>query len=111
MWFTRDAPGEEDAIPATFNPSAGTFRATSVDGTTWTVDEARDFPWDMSAPGEELGLLTGVDVALRGAERVLFYVGMGTQQIPKGAAIPVQTSFNKAGFVPGTFGLGVALPE
>ena len=108
MWFTKDAPGEEDAIPSTFNPSAGTFRATSADGTSWTVDTTRDFVWDGSEPGEDLGLLTGVDVALKEEQRILFYVGMGTMAVPPGFFIPVQTSFDVAGFVSGTFGLGLA---
>ena len=109
MWFARDAEGEEDAVPSTFNPSLGTFRATSQDGSTWTVDESRDFVWDGTEAGEDLGLLTGVDVAQRGRERVLFYVGMGTHQVPDGHFIPVQTSHNSDGFVPGVFGLGLAM--
>ncbi|MBL4635951.1 MAG: hypothetical protein JKY56_18970 [Kofleriaceae bacterium] len=108
MWMTRKAQGDDDGIPATFNPTLGSFRAVSEDGSSWTVESQRDFTWDNQAGGEQLGLLTGVDVALRGLERVLFYVGMGTDSVPPGFFIPVQQSFDKAGFVPGTFGLGMA---
>lgn len=108
MWMTKKAMGDGDGIPSTFNPTLGTVRAVSEDGSTWITDSERDFVWDESVSGEELGLLTGIDVAMRGAERVLFYVGMGTDSIPSGFFIPVQTSFDPAGFVPGTFGLGLA---
>lgn len=107
MWLTSDAAGETAAQPAAFNNMAGVWRATSPDAITWQVDfaGARDLAWDAAAPGEPLGLLTGADVAIRGDERVIAYVGFDDLQVPDGFFLPDHTS---QGFRAGVMTLDLA---
>ena len=109
MWFRRDTTEEQNMIPADFNGLFGAWRATSPDGVSWTVDATRDFFWDGDQTGEELGLLTGVDVSQGNGETRLYYVGMTTTDVPSNDVfVPVHTWYDPAGFVNATFGLGYA---
>lgn len=107
LWLTSDAAGENDAQPIEFNNSMGAWHATSADGAAWTIDYggARDLTWTATEPGEPLGLLTGADVAGRGADRLMLYVGFDDQQVPSGFFLPDRT---ETGFRPGVMALGVA---
>lgn len=86
---------------------AGVWRATSSDAVTWSIDFAgtRDLTWDMTAPGEPLGLLTGVDVAIKDDARVMAYVGFDDQDVPAGYFLPEQGS---PGFGSGVMALDLA---
>lgn len=91
MWMTHDAGGENAAQPVVFNNSPGFHHATSEDGISWSFDPAmRDLAWDAAAPGEAMGLLTGADVAARGRERRMLYVGFHDQDVPAGFLLPVR---------------------
>jgi hypothetical protein len=107
MWATSDAAGETAAQPVVFNNMAGVWHATSHDGAAWQIDYqgARDLTWDPSAPGEHLGLLTGADVAQRGDERRMVYVGFDDRNVPPGFFVPIRSS---PGFMSGVFALNVA---
>jgi hypothetical protein len=107
MWATSDAAGEHDAQPVVFNNMAGVWHATSADGVAWRIDytAARDLTWDVNAPGEHLGLLTGADVAVRGDERRMVYVGFDDRNVPPGLFVPIRVP---PGFMPGVFALNVA---
>ena len=107
MWATSDAAGEDDAQPVVFNNMAGVWHATSADAASWQIDYggARDLAWDPSAPGEHLGLLTGADVAVRGDERRMVYVGFDDRNVPPGLFVPIRT---EPRFMPGVFALNVA---
>lgn len=107
MWVTSDAAGETDAQPVVFNNMAGVWHATSRDGASWQIDYqgARDLAWAPRVPGEHLGLLTGADVAARGDERRMVYVGFDDRNVPPGLFVPIRTA---PGFMAGVFALDVA---
>ena len=88
MWLRADADGEANAQPIVFNNMVGVWHATSQDGVTWSVDYggARDLAWNSTTPddGEHLGLLTGADVAAKGASRYMVYSGFDNQNVPPG---------------------------
>ncbi len=108
MWLTNDLQAELESQPVDFNNAHGFTRAVSDDGVAWAVDydAGRDLVWDPAAPGEALGLLTGVDVAARGGERLMLYVGFDDQDVPPGFVLPVRGDPDAV--VPGVFALDVA---
>ena len=99
--------GRHERAAVVFNNMAGVWRATSSDAVTWSIDFAgtRDLTWDMTAPGEPLGLLTGVDVAIKDDARVMAYVGFDDQDVPAGYFLPEQGS---PGFGSGVMALDLA---
>lgn len=107
LWLTSDLSGENDDQPIEFNNMVGVFHATSADGVAWQVDYtgARDLTWNPAAPGQPLGLLTGADVAARGEQRLMLYVGFDDQSIPPDFYLPDRTA---QGFRPGVMALEVA---
>ncbi|MEZ4399452.1 MAG: hypothetical protein R3B06_05515 [Kofleriaceae bacterium] len=107
LWLTSDAAGETDVQPAAFNNTMGAWHATSADGATWSIDfdGARDLAWAPGEPGEPLGMLTGVDVAAHGDDRLMLYVGFDDQAVPPDFYLPDRTP---TGFRPGVMALGVA---
>jgi hypothetical protein len=110
MWLTSDEAGEHDVQPVDFNNTMGVWHATSDDGATWLVNYAapRDLSWTKTALGEPLGMLTGSDVAARGSQRLMLYVGFDDQQVPPDFYLPDRTP---TGFRPGVMALGVATRE
>lgn len=111
MWLTSDAAGDHDDQPVVFNNSAGFWHATSLDGESWSVSFTgqRDLEWNAAAPakGEQLGLLTGADVAQKGNGRFLVYVGFDNNaaDVPDGFALPDRS---QQGFEPGVMALDLA---
>lgn len=108
LWLTSDSPPtENDDQPVEFNNMVGVWRATSTDGSTWSINYsfARDFVWDASAPGEHLGLLTGADIAAVGGGRYMVYVGFDDQNVPTGSFLPDRTA---TGYRPGVMTLNLA---
>ncbi len=107
LWLTSDLAGENDNQPIEFNNMVGVFRASSADGVAWQLDYsgARDLTWNPGAPGQPLGLLTGADVAARGDQRMMLYVGFDDQSIPPDFYLPDRTAL---GFRPGVMALEVA---
>jgi len=107
LWLTSDGAGENDNQPIEFNNMVGVFRATSSDGQAWQVDYtgARDLTWNPLAPGQPLGLLTGADVAARGDQRLMLYVGFDDHDIPTDFYLPDRTA---VGYRPGVMALEVA---
>ena len=92
-----------------FNNASGFYRATSVDGISWTPDwDAPDLAWDSSAPGEALGLLTGADATVHGDGRTLVYVGFDEQDVPEGFYAPVQSWYDPAGYASVITALNIA---
>ncbi len=109
LWMTSDTDGASDDQPVAFNNASGFFRATSPDGADWSVDlDAPDLSWDADAPGEDLGLLTGADAAVTPEGRVLAYVGFTAEDVPAGFYLPVQTSYDPAGYAAGMTALNLA---
>jgi hypothetical protein len=108
MWLTNDREEDVAAQPVDFNNAGGFYRAVSEDGIEWTVDyeQPRDLVWDEEAPGEALGLLTGADVAARGDQRLMLYVGFDEQNVPPGFLLPVRGEPDMV--IPGVFALDVA---
>ena len=90
MWLHSDLTGEDSAQPVQFNNMAGVWHATSNDGSTWTIQysSVRDLAWMQSETSEDLGLLTGADVAANGDGRYLVYVGFTDQNVPNGFLLP-----------------------
>lgn len=109
MWLRADADGEANAQPIVFNNMVGVWHATSPDGVTWSVDYAgaRDLAWNSTTPddGEHLGLLTGADVAAKGASRYMVYSGFDNQNVPPGFVLPDRS---QQGYEPGVITLNVA---
>ena len=107
MWLTSDAAGETNTQPVAFNNMAGVWHATSADGATWSVNYAgaRDLSWSSAVMGEHWGLLTGADVAIKGNERRMVYVGFEDRNAPAGLYLPVRAA---PWFWPGVFDLNVA---
>lgn len=108
MWLTSDAAGEVDYQPVLFNNMAGVWRATSTDGVSWSINYggARDLSWNPAVLGEHWGLLTGADVAIKGDERRMVYVGFEDRNVPPGLYVPLRTV--PPSFWPGVFDLNVA---
>ncbi len=79
------------------------MHATSADGASWSVNYsgARDLTWSAASPGEHWGLLTGADVAIKGDERRMVYVGFDDVNVPPGLYVPTRAA-------PGVFDLNVA---
>lgn len=98
MAFTLDSDDERRAMPSTFNPSMGTWMATSADLMTWNIDYSagRDFYWQPEADNEELGLLTGASLITVGDEQRLFYTGWGSRGVPDGFVVPVHSGTEPA---------------
>ncbi|MGE3767847.1 MAG: hypothetical protein AB7L94_36670 [Kofleriaceae bacterium] len=108
MWLKSDAAADVMDQPVDFNNMAGVYKAESTDGLSWTVNYnfARDLTWMPDEPGEGLGLLTGVDVAMNGNGRLMLYVGFDDQNVPNGFVLPRRAP--ATGTVPGVFALNVA---
>jgi len=93
MWLRSDAAADVAAQPIDFNNMAGVYKAESTDGENWNVNYAfnRDLAWapmDPNGGGEDLGLLTGADVAMNGNGRLMLYVGFDDDNVPAGFALP-----------------------
>ncbi len=109
LWLTSDLPGENDNQPVEFNNMVGVFHADSDDGITWHVfySGARDLAWSEAtpAPGEQLGLLTGADVAQNSSGRLMLYMGFDDQDVPPGFFLPDRTP---QGFRSGVMTMNIA---
>ncbi|MBV8758117.1 MAG: hypothetical protein JO257_12600 [Deltaproteobacteria bacterium] len=107
LWQTADQAHDTDAQPIVFNNMAGVWHATSMDGTTWSINYngTRDLAWMQSAPGEHLGLLTGVDVAAMGRARYMMYGAFDDQNVPSGFFLPDRS---QQGYEPGVMTLDLA---
>ena len=111
MWLKSDADADVAGQPVAFNNMAGVYKAESMDGLTWSVNYLfnRDFAWMQVEPGEGLGLLTGVDVAMNGNGRLMLYVGFDDQNVPNGFALPLRSPpAAPNSTTPGVFTLNVA---
>ncbi|HEY1557614.1 MAG TPA: hypothetical protein VGF94_22430 [Kofleriaceae bacterium] len=105
MWLHSDATGDDTAQPVQFNNMAGVWHATSNDGAVWSIQYSgtRDLEWMQSEASEDLGLLTGADVAAKGNARYLVYVGFTDQNVPGGFVLPTAS-----GTTPGVTALSLA---
>ena len=94
MWLHSDLAGEDSAQPVQFNNMAGMWHATSNDGAQWTIQygSVRDLVWAQTYSSEDLGLLTGADVAAKDDGRYMVYVGFTDQNVPTGFVLPTATS-------------------
>lgn len=109
LWMTSDLDGASDDQPVVFNNASGFYRATSADGQDWAPDlEEADLSWDADAPGEDLGLLTGADATVTPEGRLLVYVGFTAEDVPAGFYLPVQSSYDEAGYAAGMTALNLA---
>ena len=109
MWLRSDGATDVNNQPVSFNNMAGVYKADSTDGLNWNVNFAfsRDLTWaptDPNGGGEDLGLLTGADVAMNGNGRLMLYVGFDDDSVPSGFALPLRAG----GTTPGVFTLNVA---
>jgi len=111
MWLRSDSATDVMNQPVDFNNMAGVYKADSTDGINWNVNFAfnRDFAWaptDPNSGGEDLGLLTGADVAMNGNGRLMLYVGFDDDNVPSGFALPNRAP--QTGARAGVFTLNVA---
>jgi hypothetical protein len=94
LWLTSESPAtENDNQPTELDNSSGLFRATSTNGTTWTINYqfARDFVWDETASGEGLGMRAGADIAIKSTGRYMVYTGYDDQGVPGGSMLPTRS--------------------
>lgn len=109
LWMTSDLEGATDAQPVSFNNASGFYRATSADGVAWEVDlDSQELSWEASAPGEDMGLLTGADATVTPDGRLLAYVGFTAEDVPEGFLLPVRSSYDPAGYAAGMTVLNLA---
>jgi len=102
LWMTSDPSGAAADQDVVLNNALGFYRATSDDGLRWHPDfQTPTLAWDPDAPGEDLGLLTGADVAFHAGQQRLAYVGFTAVDVPAGFYLPVQTWYDAAGYAPG----------
>jgi len=109
LWQTSDLAAENDNQPIEFNNMVGVWHAESDDALQWNIfySGPRDLAWSQTspAPGEQLGLLTGADVAQNSTGRLMLYVGFDDQNVPPNFFLPDRTP---TGFRPGVMTLNVA---
>jgi hypothetical protein len=94
LWLTNEMSAtENDNQTVESNNSSGLWRATSTNGTSWTINYAfaRDFLWDGAADGEGLGMRAGADIAIKGTGRYMLYTGFDDQNVPNGSTLPTRT--------------------
>lgn len=93
LWLTNDGSSELSSQSVDLDNTAGVWRATSSDATSWTVNYngTRDFAWDAAASGEHLGLRSGIEVARKNNGRYMVYVGFDDQSVPVGSTLPSRT--------------------
>jgi hypothetical protein len=94
LWLTNEASAtENDNQTVDSSSSSGLWRATSTNGTSWTINYAfaRDFVWDGTADGEGLGMRAGADIAIKSTGRYMLYTGFDDQGVPSGSTLPTRT--------------------
>jgi hypothetical protein len=83
MWFSNDTAADKVSLSCNFNTVVGFWRATSVDGISWTADyTTRNFSYDIRYAYEQFGLMTGVEVVWVNNQRHMFYSAWGNDQVP-----------------------------
>lgn len=106
LWLTNESSAtENDNQTVDHASSSGLWRATSTNGTSWTINYAfaRDFVWDGNAAGEGLGMRAGADIAIKGTGRYMLYTGFDDQAVPSGSTLPT-----RAGTTSGVMTLNLA---
>ena len=96
LWQTSDLANENDNQPVELDNMVGVWRAESTDGQQWSIFYAgqRELAWNQAAPapGEKLGLRSGVDVAQNSTGRLMLYGGFDDQNVPPGFSLPDRTA-------------------
>jgi hypothetical protein len=87
MWFA-DATNTSSQ-PVQLDNASGVRHATSMNGTSWTIDaQTPDLTWDDTKAGEGQGLMAGEDVAIKSTGRYMIYPAFDDQDVPSGSMLP-----------------------
>lgn len=91
LWLSSDL--QADNTGTITGATAGVWHATSMNGTSWTINysQLRDVVWDNTASGEQLGIRTGADIAVKNGGRYMLYTGFDNQNVPSGSTLPTST--------------------